>query len=160
MAGRWTATFLRRDAAIEMANVNPSKRAAHRRRVQAALQAILNDPAVMPNADCADLVVSVSRVEFGRTVAQVFVQAHARRRRPPEPGAESPHARYMRDARLRGEPAYADFDEVLDFPHLTAAIERELQRRLGLLYSPTVRRLSDVGGRPERERDGRRIAGH
>ena len=49
--------------ALTMANINTRKRAAHRRRVQAALQDILNDPGVMPNADCRDLVVSVSRIE-------------------------------------------------------------------------------------------------
>jgi hypothetical protein len=56
-----------------MANSNTRKRAAHRRRVQVALQEILNDPAVMPNADCADLIVSVSRVEFGRAVREIFI---------------------------------------------------------------------------------------
>lgn len=56
-----------------MANINTRKRAAHRRKVRAALQQILNDPAIMPNADCPDLVVSVSRVEFGRTVREIFI---------------------------------------------------------------------------------------
>lgn len=56
-----------------MGNINHRKRAAHRRRVQAALHQILNDPSVMPNADCVDLVVSVSRVEFGRTVREIFI---------------------------------------------------------------------------------------
>src|SRR5262249_16931649 len=58
---------------IDMANINERKRAAQRRRVQAALQQILNDTGVMPNADCPDLVVSVSRVEFGRTVREIYI---------------------------------------------------------------------------------------
>lgn len=132
-------------AARTMSNINAAKRAAHRRRVQETLQAILNDPSAMPNADCADLVVSVSRVEFGRTVGEIFCEAHTWPRHAQVPGTEPAHERYMREARLRGEQTYADLDDVLYFPQLMAEIERELQRRLGLLYTPRIRRLAEIG---------------
>jgi len=138
-----------------MANINVGKRAAHGRSVKAALQDILNDPAVMPNADCPDLLVSVSRVEFGKTVAEIYLDVHARWRRPLDPGSEPPHDRYMREARGRGEDTYIDFDEVFYFPQITELVARELQRRLGLLYTPVVRRLSDLGKSASREHPGR-----
>ena len=130
-----------------MANINVGKRAAHRRSVQAALQDILNDQGVMPNADCPDLLVSVSRVEFGNTTAKIYLDVHARWRRPRDYGSETetPHDRYMREARGRGEETYIDFDEVFYFPQITEVVSRELQRRLGLLHTPVIRRLSDLG---------------
>lgn len=69
-------------------NINVRKRAANGRGVREALQAILNDPAVMPNVDCADLVVSVGVVEFGNTVAEMFVEVRGRRRRPIGPSTD------------------------------------------------------------------------
>jgi hypothetical protein len=59
------------------------KRAEHRRGVMAALRDILNDPAVMPNADCPDLVVNV---EFGNTVRDIYVDFVGFWRRPPNLG--------------------------------------------------------------------------
>ena len=54
----------------------------------------------------------------------------------------------MRESRTKGnEGAYADLTEVLMFPTLTEVVERELQKRLGLLYTPTIRRLCDLGGK-------------
>jgi hypothetical protein len=129
-----------------MANINTRKRAAHRRKVQAALQEILNDPAVMPNADCADLVVSVSRVEFGATVREIFIDVFGRLRSSPDQWSESPHDQYMRQAAARGENTYTDLTDVFLFPSITETVARELQKRLGLLYTPTIRRLCDIDG--------------
>ena len=135
-----------------MSNVNVAKRAAHERRVRGALQAILNDPSVMPNADCVDLFVSVSRVAFGRTIAEIFIEVSAHPRRPPDKEDEPRHERYAREAKRDGKSTYADFDEVFHFPALTQVIERELQRRLGLLYTPTIRPLSEIGRSGDRSR--------
>jgi hypothetical protein len=132
-----------------MWNINERKRAAHRRRVHEALREILNDPSVMPNADCGDLVVSVSRIEFGNTVADVFVEVNGRWRQPPDKWPENPHDKYMREARARGERTYTDLDEVFFFPAMTEVVARELQRRLGLTYTPLIRCLSELG-RPRR----------
>jgi hypothetical protein len=132
-----------------MANINGPKRAAHRRRVQAALQQILNDPGVMPNADCPDLVASVSRVEFGRTVREIYVEVTGRWRRSLEQLPEHPYARCERESYERGdEGAFADLTDVLYFPAHTEVIARALQKRLGLLYTPIIRRLSDLGRQP------------
>src|SRR5262245_51140414 len=91
---------------LHMANINHQKRAAHRRRVQAALQEILNDTGVMPNADCRDLVVSVSRVEFGRTVREIYIDVLGQPRRSPDQWAEKPHDKYTRSARTKGKDTY------------------------------------------------------
>jgi ribosome-binding factor A len=128
-----------------MENNNLRKRAAHRRQVQAALQKILNDPSIMPNADCRDLVVSVSRVEFGRTVRQIYIDVIGERRKALEPDDELPHQRYLREAEARGELTYADLTEVFLFPSLTEIVAKELQKRLGLQYTPEIRRLCDLG---------------
>jgi hypothetical protein len=128
-----------------MSDINVQKRAAHRRRVQAALQEILNDPAVMPNADCPDLVVSVSRVEFGKTVREIYIDVFGQWRQAPEDWEENPHTRYMREAEARGEATYADLTDVFYFPTLTEIVAREIQKRLGLLYTPEIRRLRDLG---------------
>jgi hypothetical protein len=127
-----------------MANINTRKRAAHRRSVQTVLQEILNDPAVMPNADCPDLLVSVRRVEFGRTVREIYVDVLGLWRRSPDGWAEAPHEKYMREARAKGKDTYTDLTEVFLSPALTEIISRELQRRLGLLYTPFIRRLCDL----------------
>jgi hypothetical protein len=37
------------------------------------------------------------------------------------------------------------------FPSLTEVIGKELQKRLGLLYTPVIRRLCDLGGGNGRE---------
>ena len=138
-----------------MESINHRKRAVHRRRVQAALQQILNDSAVMPNADCADLLVSVSRVEFGRTVREIYVEFFGEWRRSCDQWIENPHDRYMREARARGKETYTDLTEVFDFRQLTEVVERELQQRLGLLYTPTIRRLSDLSKQPSDSLPGR-----
>ena len=125
--------------------IHERKRAAHRRRVHEALQEILNDPSVMPNADCTDLVVSVSRVEFGRTVAEIYVSIHGIWRRPIDQWAEAPHDTYMREARAAGNETYIDLDEVFYFPAMTEIVSEEVQTRLGLVYTPVVRLLRDIG---------------
>jgi hypothetical protein len=53
----------------------------------------------------------------------------------------------MRQAQARGEDTYADLTEVFLFGSLTDVIARELQKRLGLLYTPVIRRLCDLGGK-------------
>lgn len=128
-----------------MQHVNSRKRLAHKRRVQSALQQILNDPAAMPNADCAELVVSVSRVEFGRTVREIFIEVFGRSRVTDSDTDEYRHDKYMREAKDRGEDTYIDLTDVFVFSKLTAVIGRELQDRLGLRYTPEVRRLCDLG---------------
>jgi hypothetical protein len=130
-----------------MENINHRKRAAHRRRVQAALQQILNDSMVMPNADCPDLVVSVSRVEFGRTVREIYIDVFGQWRQSRDQWAENLHDRYMREAQAKEEETYADLTEVFMFPTLTEVVARELQKRLGLLYTPVIRRVCDLGGK-------------
>ncbi len=99
----------------------------------------------MPNADCPDLVVSVSRVEFGRTVREIFIDVRGKWRRSRDQWPELPHERYMREAKAHGEETYADLTDVFMFEQLTEVIARELQRRLGLLYTPTIRPLCDLG---------------
>lgn len=128
-----------------MANVNTQKRDAHRRVVLGALQRILNDAAVMPNADCADLVVSVSRVEFGKTVRHIFIEVTGVSRLSRDQWVEMPHDRYTREAHAKGQVTYIDLTEMFLFPELTVIIARELQKRLGLLYTPVIRRLCDLG---------------
>jgi hypothetical protein len=128
-----------------MANINTRKRAAHRRRVQAALQQILNDSTVMLNADCPDLVVSVSRVEFGRTVREIFIDVRGHWKLSRDQWAENPHDRYMREASAKGEETYTDLTEIFIYPSLTETIARELQKRLGLLYTPVIHQFCDLG---------------
>lgn len=127
-----------------MANINDRKRTAHRRLVQAALQQILNDPTVMPNADCCDLVVSVSHVEFGRTVREIFIDVSANWRRSPDQWSESPHDRYTREAEAEDKTTYIDLTDVFVFPEITEVIAVELQKRLDLLYTPVIRRFCDL----------------
>jgi hypothetical protein len=126
-----------------MAAINGRKRAAYRRRVQAVLVEILNDPAIMPNADCRDLVVSISQVEFGKTVREIYIEARGQWQQPTESWEK--HDQYAREAEQRRESTYADLTDVFLFPHLTEAVAQELQKRLGLLYTPTIHRLCDIG---------------
>jgi hypothetical protein len=129
-----------------MANINHRKRSAHRRRVQTVLQQILNDPGIMPNADCRDVVVSVSRVEFGRTVREIYIDAFGHWRLSLDQWPENPYHRYQRESCERGEQgAFADLTDDFLFPNLIEVAARELQKRLGLLYTPVIRRLCDLG---------------
>ena len=129
-----------------MANINHRKRSAHRRRVQAALQQILNDPGVMPNADCRDILVSVSRVDFGCTVREIYIDVLGEWRLSLDQWPESPYEKYARENREKGGiGAFADLTEVFIFPALTDVVARELQKRLGLLYTPVIRRFCDLG---------------
>lgn len=121
---------------------NVRKRAAYKQRVQEALQRILNDPTVMPNADCGDLVTSVTRIEFGRTVRDIFIDVSAVWRSSEI--AASAHDRYMREAEQRGEETYADLDEVMFFGRLRDQIAIALQKELGLRYTPNLRRLDEL----------------
>lgn len=101
----------------------------------------------MPNADCPDLIVSVSRVEFGKTVREIYIDVLGEWRTSRDQWAENPHDRYTLEAQVKGEETYADLTEVFMFPDLTAVVARELQKRLGLLYTPVIRRLCDLGGK-------------
>jgi hypothetical protein len=130
---------------LRRGNINTQKRGAHRRRVQAALQEILNDPTIMPNVDCPDLIVSVSRVEFGRTVREIFIDVLGRWRRSPDQGTEDPYDKYLREARAKGQDTYTDLTDVFIFPEITEVVAGELQKRLGLLYTPVIRRFCDFG---------------
>lgn len=127
-----------------MQNMNIQKRAEHRRRVQETIGAILNDPAVMPNVDCPDLFVVVSQVEFGNTVREIFVRFYGFPRRPLQPGEESHHVRYQREAERGGRGGYDDLTDVVNHPELFRVVAVELQRRLGLLYIPEIRWLPAV----------------
>lgn len=104
---------------------NDRKRARHRRRVLFALRAILNDPSVMPNADRRDLVVSVSHVDFGRTVRDIYVDFYGVRKRPQE--AKGYHERYLHEAKERGERTYVDLTDVAHKPGWRHIVELELQ---------------------------------
>lgn len=128
-----------------MKNIHTRKRIAHKRRVQTALQEILNDETVMPNADGRDLMVSVSRVEFGRTVRQIFIDVVGQSRSSDLINARSSHETYLQEAVSRGEETYIDLTDMFHFPDLTDIIARKLQQRLGLLYIPVIRRFSDMG---------------
>jgi hypothetical protein len=91
-----------------MANINTRKRAAHRRNIQSTLQQILNDSAVMSNADCPDLIVSLSRVEFGQTVQEIFIDVFGEWRLSRDQWVENPHDKYMREAHAKGDDTYID----------------------------------------------------
>jgi hypothetical protein len=141
--GSWKLV-LQRIATSYMAIINTRKSAAHRRRVQSTLQQILNDPAVMPNADCSDLVVSLSRVEFGQTVREIFIDVFGEWRLSLDQWVETPHNRYIREARAKGEDTYIDLTDVYIFPKFTEIVALELKKRLGLMYTPIIRRLCDL----------------
>lgn len=129
-----------------MSNINKRKRAAHRRKVQAALQEILNDPMVMPNVDCPDLIVSVSRVEFGGTVREIFIDVIGQWRTCFAEGTESLHEKYLQKAVEEGKSTYTDLTDVFVFPEITRIVAHQLKKRLGLLYTPIIRRFCDLPG--------------
>ncbi len=95
-----------------------------------------------------DLVVSVRRVEFGRTVREIFIDVFGESRMSRDQWAEPRTTRrYMREARAKGKDTYIDLNDMFDFPSLTEVIACELQKRLCLLYTPVIRRLCDLGDR-------------
>jgi hypothetical protein len=121
------------------------RRAEHRRRVHRTLLDILNDPAFMPNADAPDLVVLISHLDFGASLNDIFVDISAFARRAPEPGAEPAHDRHMRQARERGEDTYIDLTDVCVLPQFRPMLESELQKRLGLAFTPRLHLLRHLG---------------
>lgn len=121
-----------------MSKLNLKKRAAFRRRVQIALQEILNDAAFMQNVDCADLFVTVTDIEFGRTVRDIYLAVRGHPRRALGSGEEPRHEKYMKQAKLRGDSGYLDLTDVLYFPECREKIATELQHRLKLLFTPTI----------------------
>ena len=126
-----------------MSNINVPKRRAYRRRLLSLLSEILNDQSVMPNADCGDIVVVVNDVAFGKTVREIYVDFRGFWKKPEL--ARAAHTRYMEEAKAAGRRTYADLTDVAIFPALMERVEEEVQRRLGLLYRPQIRRLSDFG---------------
>lgn len=128
-----------------MTHIHIRKRAAHRRRVLAELQHILNDLSVMPNADAPDLIVFVRRVEFGNTVRKIFIDVVGKWRLSRELWSEMPHDRYRRVTKAKGHWTYIDLTDMFLFPQFTEIIARELLRRLGLLYTPTICRFCELG---------------
>lgn len=121
--------------------MNLSKRSAYRKRLISLLSEILNDPAVMPNSDCGDLVVVIKDVVFGKTVRQIYVDFSGFWKKPEL--ARTAHERYMKEAKAEGRTTYADLTDVAIFPSLMERVEEEVQHRLGLLYRPEIRRLCD-----------------
>ncbi|WP_147444556.1 MULTISPECIES: hypothetical protein [Corallococcus] len=97
---------------------------------------------MMPNEDCADLIVSIDALEFGKTVRQIYVDFRGHWRNPE--AAQGAHERYLRQAAARGEETYVDLTDVAHLPWLLEKVEIELQHRLGLAYRPQIRRLSEL----------------
>jgi N-glycosidase YbiA len=125
------------------------RRAAYRKRVMAALNEILNDPNVMPNSDCPDLVVGVREVDFGESTRTIYVRITGFWK--DEERARTGHKRYERASYASGlEGVYDDLSDVTGLPHLRVIVERELQKRLRLPYQPMIeylwglRRAEDV----------------
>jgi hypothetical protein len=128
-----------------MSDSKTRKRAEHRRRVLAALRAILNDPSVMPNSDCPDLVVNVCHVEFGNTLRDIFVDFVGQLRRQREPGEESDHDRYMRRAKELGADTYVDLTDVAALAKWRSFVEAERRKRLELTYTPNLHVVRFLG---------------
>jgi hypothetical protein len=126
-----------------MTQSHSRKRQNYRRRVVAALTGILNDPEVMPNADCDDLVVSVRDVLFGNTVRTIYVDFFGHWRNPAN--ATNSHNRYMEVARSAGQETYVDLTDVAIFPRFLEAVADELKIRLCLQYRPDIRHMSEIG---------------
>ena len=76
-----------------------------------------------------------------------MLRFHGIWRRPIDQWAEAPHDTYVREARAAGNETYVDLDEVFYFPAMTEFVSEELQRRLGLVYTPVIRSLREIGRR-------------
>ena len=87
-----------------MSNINVRKRIRYRRKLFELLQDVLNDPNVMPNADCGDLVVMVKDIAFGRTVREIFVDVIGHWKTPEL--CRTAHDRYLERARATSEETY------------------------------------------------------
>jgi hypothetical protein len=123
-----------------MRNVNIRKRAAYARRVRLALQHILNDSVIMPNADFRDLIVSVIDVQFGGTVREIYVDFYGEWKESPRwSDKKQGHLHYMADAIERGDETYADLTDVAYFQALMWHVALALQERLKLRYTPNIR---------------------
>ena len=116
-----------------MENINHRKRAAFERRVHVALTEILNDPEVMPNADCRELLVTIRRIVFGRTVRTIYIDFFGHWR----------NIEQARSAQPRIEPD-VDLTDVMYFSEHLDVVSQELQRRLRLQYKPEVRPLFEL----------------
>lgn len=127
-----------------MTFIHNRKRAAYSKTVQLTLNEILNDSDVMPNADCPDLFVSVNRVAFGPTVRDIYIDVWGLNRKARVEGEEPSHKRYQREANEHGGGGYCDLTDMFCLPHLTEIIAKELQHRLQLRYTPTIRRFCDL----------------
>jgi ribosome-binding factor A len=133
-----------------MGNVANQKRAEYRKSVIAALHQILNDPSVMPNADCPDLVVNVCEVDFGKTVRTIYVDFLGFWRDPER--AKTAHERYTKESQAKGlDGVYDDLTDVAALPHVREVLEKALQKKLGLTYQPTIHVIRNLrrADRPE-----------
>jgi len=123
-----------------MENIHHRQRSAYERRVRQALTAILNDPDVMPNSDCRELVVSIGRLVFGKTVRDIYIEISGQWR--DRDMARTAHMRYLAEA--KGERSYVDLTDAMHLPGCLDAAEAELQRRLELQYQPRIRPLGEL----------------
>lgn len=97
----------------------------------------------MPNANCRDLVVNINYVDFGRTVRDVYVDFCGLWKHPEQ--SEGRHERYLHEAKERGERTYVDLTDVAHLPEWRHIVELELQKRLGLLYTPRLHWVRHLG---------------
>ena len=126
-----------------MANVHRQKRAEYRKRVMVALHDLLNDPNVMPNFDCPDLVVNVCELDFGKSVRTIYVDFIGHWKDPGR--AKTAHERYVKQSRERGlEGAYDDLTDVAGLAHNREELEKALQKKLGLNYRPTIHVIANL----------------
>ena len=123
---------------------NHRKRIEHSNRLMSELQSILNDSSVMPNADCPDLIVSVSKIIFGNTVREIYLLVNAEWKKN-DGTAVLAHQRYLNEAKQLGEDTYIDLTDVFCYPEITASISEELKRRLNLQYLPIIHLIEDLG---------------
>jgi len=133
-----------------MGNVPRQKRDEYRKRVMAALQQIMNDPNVMPNVDCLDLLVNVCEVDFGKTVRTIYVDFFGHYKNSDL--AKTAHERYTKQSHANGlGGVYDDLTDVAALSHVRDVLEKALQRKLGLNYQPTIHIVRNLrrANRPE-----------
>jgi hypothetical protein len=79
-------------------------------------------------------------------VREIYIDITGRWRLSRDQWPEDLYAKYERESCERGEEGpFADLTDVFFSPAFTDVIARELQIRLGLLYTPVLRRLCDLG---------------
>ena len=128
-----------------MENINSKKRAVYAKKVMIALQRILNDSSIMTNVDSSDLVVSISSVNFGKTVREIYIDVFGYHKKPNS--SLKLHDQYIERAKKSGSSTYIDLTDIFIYPELTHIVACELQMSLKLQYVPTIRLISDIGVR-------------